>query len=241
MIAKSYQQFQILTNPYEVNKKKYVDISYKNSIKRVRWYSDAEYLKMYPEEKENLIPSANYDIKTALGFSNDFITVFSGNVDGNSEYFERSIARFHRIFGWYIASTDDLPIDLPHDVTPHRLEWSAISNSKGLVDESFLTNIVNELRYPPSKSNFVGTIGARLDLKLEVARRDESQSYYGLTHKHLLRDSNGNEYIWNTTAKALDQGSTYLLRATIKDHTLNRRTKQTILTRCSIISAFGQL
>ena len=241
MVAKSYQTLEILCEPFKENNKMYVNVKYKNSPKRVRWYTPEEYLKMYPEEKKNFSENLSYDLKSALGFSEGFITVFSGNTYGNLEYFKRSIARYHNIFGWYVVSTDPLPCDLPVDVIPHRLDWSDVSINETLLPEARLTEVVNKLRYPPSKSIYVGTIGERLDLKLKVQERREIQGYYGLSLMHILRDSDDNEYVWNTTAKALDQGATYLLRATIKDHREYQNRKQTILTRCTVTSALGQL
>ena len=52
MVAKSYQNMEQLTDPYRYNGRMYVDIKTKaGATKRVQWYSDNEYAKMYPEDK----------------------------------------------------------------------------------------------------------------------------------------------------------------------------------------------
>ena len=54
MVAKSYQGLEILCEPYELAKGRlYVKVRTKSGAnKEVRWYTEAEYAKMYPEAKE---------------------------------------------------------------------------------------------------------------------------------------------------------------------------------------------
>jgi hypothetical protein len=53
MVAKSYQGLKELSEPFEKNGKMYITIETKSGLsKMVRWYSEREYAKMYPDEKE---------------------------------------------------------------------------------------------------------------------------------------------------------------------------------------------
>ena len=73
MVAKSYQKMKQLGEPFKDKGKMYVKvITEKGNEKTVRWYSDIEYAKMYPDEKYK------YDYIWALimhAFSWAFITM----------------------------------------------------------------------------------------------------------------------------------------------------------------------
>ena len=88
MVAKSYQAYEILTEPYTKNGRKYVDINYKNKTKTVRWYSDAEYAKLYPPTTTPVAPTI--DLRNILGFQKGYITIFKGPVEGYEEYLKRN-------------------------------------------------------------------------------------------------------------------------------------------------------
>ena len=48
MVAKSYQGFEIVSDVYVVDGRKYVKVrNGKGSIQQVRWYSEKEYARMY--------------------------------------------------------------------------------------------------------------------------------------------------------------------------------------------------
>ena len=103
MVAKSYQAYEILTEPYVKNGRKYVDINYKNKTKTVRWYSDAEYAKLYPSMTTSVTPTI--DLRDILGFQKGYITIFKGAIAANEHFFEKSNALFQVAIGWYVVST----------------------------------------------------------------------------------------------------------------------------------------
>ena len=50
MVAKSYQTLEIVQEPFSENGRLYVKVkTKKGTIKKVRWYSEAEYARMYPD------------------------------------------------------------------------------------------------------------------------------------------------------------------------------------------------
>ena len=60
MVAKSYQSLEQLSDIYTVNGKKYVKVRLKSGAeKQVRFYSDIEYAKLYPEDKETAAAPVN--------------------------------------------------------------------------------------------------------------------------------------------------------------------------------------
>ena len=77
-VAKSYKELPICGEPYEKNKRMYVVVECKNGHrKEVRWYTEDEYAKMYPEEEVK--PQRLRSVKEVLGFSKGYITIFKGD------------------------------------------------------------------------------------------------------------------------------------------------------------------
>ena len=237
MVAKSYQGLEILCEPYELTKGRlYVKVRTKSGAnKEVRWYTDAEYAKMYPEAKEEVKPAGPTDRKTALGFKNGYITIFKGDTYSYLDWFRSSSARFARPWGWYFTSETELPIGRPADLTPITLNWEDVSVNDVLKSETDLKLIVENLIYEPLPSEFVGEIGERLDLMLTVDRALPIDSNFGHSTMHIFKDAADNIYTWTTAAKTLVEGNTYHIRGTVKDHRTYKATKQTILTRCSVV------
>lgn len=96
------------------------------------------------------------------------------------------------------------------------------------------------------KSEFVGTVGKREVFTGVCVRVNSFSTDYGSIHINQLRDETGNVLVWKTGTCKLDQGTTYTLKGTVKEHQTyqghKRDTgealppvKQTVLTRCDII------
>jgi len=85
-----------------------------------------------------------------------------------------------------------------------------------------------------------GDLKERLDLTLTISKRIDMEvdSYggygYDMLRIHIMNDAEGNIYIWKTTSEHLEEGWTYQMRGTVKDHTEYRGTPQTVLTRCKV-------
>lgn len=114
--AKSYQSLKTIGDIYEKNKRKYIKVLTKTGIeKEVRWYSDAEYARMYPETRK-IFKSQ----KEVLGFEKGYITLLRSS---DEDWLRFSPARLTRWWGWYIPSNEDLPRDLPKDIITKILTW----------------------------------------------------------------------------------------------------------------------
>ena len=234
-VAKSYIALPIEEGPYIVNGKQYCKVRMKNgSLKQVRWYTDAEFAKMYPEEKA--VVAASPDRKTQrdiLGFEKGYITIFKGDTYGNQEWFKRSIARYCKFWGWYIVSTDELPEDMPATITPIQLPWELVGKEDGtLIPEGQITKAIEPLLYDASDSEFQGVLGERLTLTVTVTKAIEVEGNFGTSTIHTMEDADGNVYMWATASKSWAEGSVKNIRGTVKDHRVYRNCKQTVLTRC---------
>lgn len=93
-------------------------------------------------------------------------------------------------------------------------------------------------------SSWFGAVGDRATFTLTVDRviPHEKQAYgwqgrrgqTATTYIHKMRDEAGNLAVWFSSGEKLEEGKTYRLVATVKDHKDYRGVKETILTRCSI-------
>lgn len=235
MVAKSFQSLEILDEPHTVSGKPalYVTVRTKTGGTRVvRWYSDKEYAKMYPGEA----PAATQplrSLKEVLGFEKGYITIFKGNTYEDRDYFKLNAARYHKLWGWYFISTDELPTDIPEDVTPIQLNWEDISTDDNtLKNDAAITAAVESLIYEPDDSEYQGEIGDKLELVLIVEKAIALDGFYGASTMHIMRDYDGNCYVWTTSARSWEPQTEHHIIGTVKDHRLYKGTKQTVLTRC---------
>lgn len=235
-VAKSYRDCEILCNPFIQNGRRYVNIKTPSGIERqVRYYSDAEYFKMYGEE---FTPVAPLSEKDKLGFIDGYITIFKGNTYPHKDWLKANGARFTKLFNWSFASNVEWPEDeLPEDLEPLQVPWEAVSANDHLRSEAEVRAYIESLMYEPSDSVFVGEVGERIEETLTVTKAVTLESYYGTSIMHIMENEDGNVFVWITKAKNYPEGKIVTLRGTIKDHKEYKGTKQTILTRCKEICA----
>lgn len=235
-VAKSYQDLEIVGEVFVSSGRQYVNVKLKSGkVKTVRWYTDAEYRKMYPEAAAVDHSSDPYykPQKEVLGFTKGYITIFKGDTYSEIEWFRASIARYARFWGWYIISTEEIPEDLPAGITPVQLPWELVGQEDGkLKPEHLVKEAVESIIYDESESEYVGSIGERLDLYLTVERAIELDGAYGRSTMHIMRDDCGNLFVWTTASKSWTVGSEHHIRGTVKDHRKYKGEKQTVLTRC---------
>ena len=234
--AKSFLNFEKLCEPFESSGRMYIKVrNPKTGTERtVRWYTDIEYAKMYPEEKIDLSKTKTNQRK-CLGFGDKgYITIFKGVTDANEEWFRMSIARFATCWGWYIISDDEIPEDLPKNVTPVTLKWEAVGLDQVLKPDAEVRRVIQNLLLPPSNSKFIGNIGERNDYVLTVKHAIPLETSYGSSTLHIFEDMEENVFTWLTAARTLEVGHTYKVRGTIKKHEAVKNECRTVLTRCKV-------
>jgi hypothetical protein len=231
MVAKSYQSLETVGEVFSSSGRHYINVKLKSGkIKTVRWYSDSEYRKMYPDEP--VAAATSRSVKEALGFANGYITIFKGDTYAEIDWFHTSIARYAKWWGWYIVSTDEVPADIPAGITPVRLSWDAVGNDNGeLKPESVVKEAVEALMYDPTPSEYIGQIGERLELTVTIEKAIPLDGEHPST-MYIMRADCGNCFVWTTAAKSWTAGGTHHLRGTVKDHRTYKGEKQTILNRC---------
>ena len=235
-VAKSYQDLEIVGDVFASSGRQYVNVKLKSGkLKTVRWYSDAEYRKMYPEAvAADRSTDPHYKPqKEVLGFTKGYITIFKGDTYSEIEWFRASIARYARFWGWYIISTEEVPADLPEGITPIQLPWGLVGQEDGnLKPEHLIKEAVESILYDESESEYVGSIGDRLKLFLTVERTIDLDGAYGHSTMHIMRDDCGNLFVWITASKSWSAGTEHHIKGTVKDHRKYKNECQTVLTRC---------
>lgn len=237
MVAKSYQELEIVGDVFVSSGRQYVNVRLKSGkLKSVRFYSEAEYKKMYPDATPAVARSADpyaKPQKEILGFTKGYITIFKGDTYSEVDWFRASICRYSRWWGWYVISTEEVPADLPTGLTPIRLPWDSVGNESGeLKPEHLVKQGVEAIIYEPSNSEHIGSVGERLELYLTVERVIDLENNFGSSHMHLMRDDDGNLFVWTTASKNWPAGSEHHIRGTVKEHRKFKNEKETVLSRC---------
>lgn len=235
MVAPSFQNFEMLSEPYAVNGKMYIRVrNPKTGTERqVRWYDENKATKTVAP-KVNAQDAFYKPQKEVLGFTNGYITIFKGDTYAEIDWFRASIARYARWWGWYIISTEEVPADLPAGLEAVRLPWELVGDDSGkLLPETAIQKAVESLIYEEGTSEFVGSINERLEIQITVVRAIELDNDYGHSTMHIMEDDCGNQYVWTTASKNWAEGSVKTIRGTVKDHRTYKNVKQTVLTRCA--------
>lgn len=232
MVAKSYQALKICGDPFNVNGRPYVMVEKPDgSTKQVRWYNEREYARMYPHENQiKTLKTA----KEVFGFDKGFIWIFCGDTYTYKDYLrDLPQTRYHVLWGWYIFSTEILPEDIPNEISVESLPWDKVGNSDGsLKSEAEITAVIDAMRYEEDPSEFQGEIGDKIEVFATVERNITLEGAYGLSHMHIMRDYDGNCYVWTTTAKDWEEGTEHHFTGKIKAQRIYRNVRQTVLTRC---------
>lgn len=234
MVAKSFQKFEICGDPYVVNGRQYVKLS---NGRQVRWYTETEYYKMYPDEKKaaETVAQPTRPLKEVLGFDKGYVTICKGDTYSHLEWFKASEFRYSKFFGWYLCSTLEMPEDFPADLVPVQLTWEAVAapGETALKNEDALKAAVENVLYDPSPSQHVGVIGERLRFELIVIKIIQMDNgYYGPQNLYVFQDNSQNTICWITSPKSFQLGEKVILNGTVKQHNIYHGDKQTLLTNC---------
>lgn len=90
-----------------------------------------------------------------------------------------------------------------------------------------------KLRKP---SEWYGEVKKRYELKLKCVFLKEFETQFGVTTLFKFVDEDDRVFTWFASRDpGIDQGETYNIKGTVKDHSEYNGDKQTILTRCSVI------
>lgn len=227
---------EISGEPFKENGRMYVNVLAPKGLKKVRWYSDAEYRRMYPNEVI-VNDIMDFDARSAFGFGDlGFITIYKGSqksvencAEANRSYFRRNLT-----FGYYTPSNLNFS-NLPSDVTPIKLTWDEVKvNDTKMKPHEEVTRYVNSLLVLDSNgtSQYQGTKDEWLQKAVTVREKSSKESHFGTKHTYTLADAEGNLYVWETGAKDYQVDTSVSLKMKVKDHKEMNGNEVTVVWYC---------
>lgn len=85
-------------------------------------------------------------------------------------------------------------------------------------------------------SDYVGEVNDKIETVVTVKGIYASESFYGTSYIHNMRDENGNILTWFCSGNVtMEANKTYKIKGTVKNHQMYRNDKQTILTRVKML------
>lgn len=229
-VAKTYAKMEIQDEPFKENGKMYVNVLSPKGIKKVRWYSDAEYARMYPNEAKD---EPEFNAYRAFGFNDsDYITLYRGrNIEEWAENDRHNIWN-NLIFGYYTPGRLELP-NLSNGIEAVQLKWKQVAakgNSMKPVEE--VQKIVQSLIGMISNSEYQGEEGAWIQKEVVVREKKSRDSRYGEKRTYVLIDAENNTYVWETNTKDYAIDVAVSLKMKVKEHKEINGEKVTVVWYC---------
>ena len=175
-----------------------------------------------------------------LGFKNGNTYCVMGDTYAIREELKKAGAKFCRELGWHFAEQNPaypcIRISAA-DVISDNPTWSY--GKPHLAFREDTQEIVKRMTALPKKpSEYVGEVGKRITLDLTVKKTREydlDYGWYGTTmFVNIMEDPDGNTVVWKTSSWLGQEGQTYTITGTVKDHSEYNEVKQTVLTRCKV-------
>ena len=231
-VAKTYEHMQIQGEPFKENGRMYVNVLAPKGLKKVRWYSDAEYKRMYPDvivEKDIMDFNARY----AFGFGEKgYILIYKGkNVE---EWFEDDPTniRYNLTFGYYTPSRLNPP-KVIDGIQVAKLEWKDVmAHDDRMKSHEEVSKIIASMFNNEVTSAFQGKINEWLQKTVTIKEKKSKDSHFGTKHTYTLEDSEGNTYIWETGAKDYAVAQIVSLKMKVKEHKEMNEEKITVVWYC---------
>ena len=100
-------------------------------------------------------------------------------------------------------------------------------------------------------SNYVGNIGDKINITLTLVSEYTFSTIYGEKVIYVMKDSEDNVFVWNTTSflgiegtdsrgnwkfENVNRGDSFVCKASIKEHSEYKGTKQTVIVRVKVVS-----
>lgn len=236
-VAKTYAKMEISGEPFKENGRMYINVIAPKGLKKVRWYSDAEYKRLYPEESTEDITN-EFNARIAFGFGTEgYITLYKGkNVEEWAEN-DRTNIWYNLTFGYYTPGRLDTP-HLIDGIEPIKLKWDEVV-SKGNIMKSHdeVRQYVNKLLILDTNgtSEYQGAENEWLQKTVNVTKKSSKESHVGTKHTYTLEDSEGNLYVWETGARDYPTNASVSLKMKVKEHKEIGNTKVTVVWYCKEI------
>lgn len=236
-VAKSFANLPVVGEPFKENGKMYIMVKGPKGEKKVRWYNDVEYARMYNEA-----PATNsFNARHAFGFRKEgFITIFKGDEDKVRDWAQAQWpprAWYNTIFHFYTPGF--MPVEnLPEGITPIKLTWDEVKKNDTEIKpyeevEKYVMACTIDLAN--STSQFQGEPDEWIERELIVKENATREDHYGEKHTHTMVDAQNNIYIWETGTKNFEVDSSIKLKMKVKAHKEINGVKTTIVWYCKVV------
>ena len=217
-VAKTYEKYEMRGEPFCENKRMYIYVVTPKGEKKVRWYTDAQYAKMYDEAPKSG-GLMDFDARHAFGFGpKGYITIYKGDNVENWAKKDLTNLRYNLTFSYYTPSRLELP-QLEDGITPIRLSWDEVMDyDTRMKPHDVVRKIVAEKVGSVNKSTYQGQINEWLTKEIIVITKKNNDTSFGTKHTYLLKDNDGNLYSWETGAKDYEISQKVTLKMKVKTH-----------------------
>ena len=228
-VAKTYEKMEIQGEPFVENKRMYVYVLAPKGPKKVRWYSDAEYQRMYPQAvvEHNVM---DFNGKHVFGFEETgYITLYKGNNVEEWANEDRTNIRYNCTFGFYTPGRLATP-NLTDGIETVQLKWEEVAADEiRMRSHDDVKKIVATKLGTISHSEFQGEENEWITKEVKIRENKVYETQYGDKHTHIMVDAEGNTYIWETGTKNYPVNETIKLKMKVKAH------KETSGEKCTVV------
>lgn len=233
-VAKTYEKLSIQGEPFKENGRMYIYVIAAKGQKKVRWYSDAEYKRMYPEAViQNDI--MDFDARHAFGFGSEgYITIYKGRKVEEWANEDRTHIYFNLSFGYYTPGRFETP-HLIEGITPIKLTWEEVAaEGNKMRPHAEVCKYVNSLLSMDNSrtSQYQGTENEWLQKEVTIREKTSKENRFGTKHTYFMADTEGNTYVWETGAKDYKIDETVSLKMKVKEHKEINDEKVTVVWYC---------
>lgn len=233
-VAKTYEKMALIGEPFKESGRMYIYVAAPKGQKKVRWYSDAEYRRMYPNAivEHDIM---NFNAKHAFGFEETgYITLYRGRNVEEWANEDRTNIYYNCSFGFYTPGRLDTP-HLIEGIEPIRLMWEEVmDHDDRMKPHEEVTKYVRSLLVLEGNgtSTYQGVENEWLQKEVTIRDKKSKDSRFGTKHTYSLVDAEGNTYVWETGAKDYVCGKTVSLKMKVKEHKEIDGEKVTVVWYC---------
>lgn len=183
-------------------------------------------------------PERNAKKWAGIGLAEDGSAWIVANKFAKSADMKPLGARWNPELGWFFKTEHDGTFFMSAEDLGHTYEdgtWAFKEDIYSIIDAK------REELLPKTDGEFIGEVGKKLSVEAVFEKEFSFESCFGWTTTtvYVLKFKVGNNtVVWKTsTYNALEEGKTYTVSGTIKEHKEYRGDKQTVLTRCKVVAA----
>lgn len=156
-----------------------------------------------------------------------------GNTYDIKDELKENGAKYNNIYGWHFDY---------ENITyqTHKIEINQVAYKNQIDQYVFLEDailVIKEIRksyIEVRETNYIGTVGERITLNLRLSHSSSFESEFGTTYFHIFLNENNDIIVWKT-GTSLEPNLDYIIKGTIKEHSMYNGSKQTYITRCKVI------